>query len=107
MICRGVAQGERPGARTWLGLLLAAIWRSALMLVAGAVWAAFSLQAKRATDPLTADARASFWSLPLAPLLGESLDLRLVSSGALVLGGVALALTARTYRSTVAMSAGR
>jgi len=32
-------------------------------------------------------------------LLGESLDLRLVSSGAMVIGGVALALTARPGRS--------
>jgi len=186
MIGWGVAHGERPGARTWLGLLLAAIGLSALtlpaarrpdlpglllMLVAGAAWAAYSLQGKRATDPLAANARAFLWSLPLAlplaavtfdpaawsagglllavtsgavtsglgyalwyrvlrgltatraaiaqlcvpviaaaaavVLLGESLDLRLVSSGALVLGGVALALTARSYRSTVAMSAGR
>ena len=32
-------------------------------------------------------------------LLGESIDLHLVSSGALVIGGVALALTARPSRS--------
>jgi drug/metabolite transporter (DMT)-like permease len=174
MIGWGVAHGERPAPRTWLGLILAASGLSALtlpaarrpdplglllMVVAGVAWAAFSLQGRRATEPLAANARAFLWSLPLAlplaavagdpagwsaagvalaatsgavtsglgyavwyralrgltatkaavvqlgvpviaavaavALLGEPLDLRLVSSGALVIGGLALALSAR------------
>ena len=178
MIGWDVAHGARPAARTWLGIILAMLGLSALtlpaagrpdplglllMVVAGVAWAAYSLQGRRATDPLAANARAFLWSLPpalllaavtLGPaawsggglvlaatsgavtsglgyavwyralqgltatraaivqlgvpviaalsavaLLGESLDLRLVSSGALVIGGVALALTARPGRS--------
>ena len=171
MIGWGLAHGERPGGRTWLGLLLAAAGLSALtlpaarrpdplglllMAVAGVAWASYSLQGRAAADPLLSNARAFLWSVPLAllagaftfdpagwsgrglllaatsgavtsglgyaiwyralrgltatqaaivqlgvpviaaaaavALLGEPLDLRLVASGCLVLGGVAMAL---------------
>jgi drug/metabolite transporter (DMT)-like permease len=133
------------------------------MVVAGMAWGAYSLQGKRATDPLAANARAFLFSVPLALVLGaftfrattvngsglllaaisgaitsglgyaiwyralrgltatqaavlqltvpviaalaaaatlgETLSLRLAACGAAVLGGVALALTARRGRA--------
>jgi drug/metabolite transporter (DMT)-like permease len=174
MIGWGVAHGERPGARTWLGLVLAAggllaltlpsatrpdPLGTAMMVMAGVAWGSYSLQGKGAPDPLAANARGFLWSVPFAlalsalthrsatftpsglvlatisgavtsglgyaiwyralrgltatqaailqlsvPViaagaavltLGERVGLRLVICGATVLGGVALALTAR------------
>jgi drug/metabolite transporter (DMT)-like permease len=81
MIGWGVARGERPGARTWLGLLLAAAGLALLtlpaaarpdpfglllMVVAGVAWAAYSLLGKGVLDPLAANARAFLLSLPVA-----------------------------------------
>jgi drug/metabolite transporter (DMT)-like permease len=179
MIGWGVAHGERPRPRTWLGLVLAAgglaalilpaasrpdPLGSALMVVAGIAWGSYSLQGRGVPDPLAANARAFAWGVPLAvvlvlltlrsshaeprglllatlsgavtsavgyaiwyralrgltathaaivqlsvpvitalaavALLGESVTARLVACGAAVLGGVALALTARRERVT-------
>src|SRR5262245_26397444 len=84
MIGWGVAHGERPGARTWMGLLLAAGGLVALtlprasrpdplgtilMMVAGMAWASDSLQGKGATDPLAANARGFLWTVPMALLV--------------------------------------
>jgi drug/metabolite transporter (DMT)-like permease len=103
MIGWGVARGERPGARTWLGLLVAATGLAALtlpaasrpdplgtllMMVAGSAWAAYSLQDKRAPDPLAANARAFLWSAPVALLLGA------ISAGAPAPSGRGLLLAA-------------
>jgi drug/metabolite transporter (DMT)-like permease len=84
MIGWGLAHGERPGARTWLGLLLAAAGLVALnlpratrpdplgavlMALAGVAWASYSLQGKGVAEPLAANARSFMWSVPLALLL--------------------------------------
>jgi hypothetical protein len=75
---------------------------------AGAGWS--SPAPRRLETPLpTAAALTAFVQLGVPAiaalfavvLLGETLDLRLVSSGALVMGGVALAITARPGRSRV------
>jgi drug/metabolite transporter (DMT)-like permease len=174
MIAYGIATGERPSARTWVGLALAAAglaWLtlpsvgrpdplgSALMVLAGAAWGVYSIAGKRATDALASNARSFAVALPLAlalellairsahidargallavasggitsglgyaiwyralrgltatqaailqlsvpviaalaavALLGETLNPRLVSAGAAVLGGVAVVLSER------------
>jgi drug/metabolite transporter (DMT)-like permease len=87
MIGWGIATGERPRARTWFGLALAAgglAWLtvpsigrpdpagSALMVVAGGAWGAYSLAGKRAKAPLAANARSFLWATPLAALLAAA-----------------------------------
>lgn len=84
MIGWGIARGERPSGRTWLGLALAtggllgltlpAAHRPdplgvVLMVVAGIAWGMYSLQGKAAGDALAANARGFLWSAPLAILL--------------------------------------
>jgi drug/metabolite transporter (DMT)-like permease len=84
MIGSGIAAGERPGPRTWLGLIIAAgglFWLmrpavgrpdpfgSALMVVAGASWGIYSLAGKKAKDALAANARSFTWAVPLCLLL--------------------------------------
>jgi drug/metabolite transporter (DMT)-like permease len=84
MIGWGVARGERLGARTTLGLLVAAAGLVALalpkatrpdplgtilMVVAGAAWGVYSLRGKTEAEPLVANARSFVWSVPLALLL--------------------------------------
>ena len=109
MIGWGVARGERPGARTWLGLLIASSGLAALalpavsrpdplgmllMVVAGAAWAAYSLLGRHATDPLAANARAFLWSVPLALLLGAvSFDAATTSARGVLLAAVSGAIT--------------
>jgi drug/metabolite transporter (DMT)-like permease len=87
MIGWGVARGERPAPRTWLGLALAAggllalmlpsasrpdLGGVALMVTAGVAWGAYSLQGKGAPDPLAANARAFLGSAPLSLLLSAA-----------------------------------
>jgi drug/metabolite transporter (DMT)-like permease len=84
MIVWGLAHGERPGVRTWLGMMLAAAGLvalnlpratrpdplgAALMVMAGVAWGSYSLQGRRVADPLAANARSFLWSVPLALLL--------------------------------------
>jgi drug/metabolite transporter (DMT)-like permease len=84
MIGWGIGKGERPPARAWAGLGLAAGGLGALMLpaaqrpdplgfvfmvLAGICWGAYSLQGKGVKDPLAANARAFLWSTPLAFVL--------------------------------------
>jgi drug/metabolite transporter (DMT)-like permease len=84
MIGWGVAHGERPRPRAWVGLGLAAAGLAALilpaatrpdpagialMVVAGVAWGSYSLQGRGAPDPLAANARAFLRSTPLALLL--------------------------------------
>jgi drug/metabolite transporter (DMT)-like permease len=84
MIGWGIATGERPRAPTWIGLAVAAAglaWltlpaagrpdpiASALMVLAGCAWSAYSLAGKSATDPLASNARSFAWAVPLALVL--------------------------------------
>ena len=84
MIAWALARGERPTARVWTGLALAAGGLGLLMLpaatrpdpvgavlmiMAGAAWGVYSLAGKRATDPLAANARGFLWAAPPAILL--------------------------------------
>jgi len=81
MIGRGIAAGERPGVRAWVGIALAAAglaWLtlpaisrpdpigSALMIVAGCAWGVYSLAGRTATNALAANARSFVWAVPLA-----------------------------------------
>ena len=67
MIGTGIARGERPANREWLGLVLAVAglvalvgpgvsappaWAAGLMALAGAAWGAYSLRGRGAADPL-------------------------------------------------------
>jgi drug/metabolite transporter (DMT)-like permease len=109
MIVWGIARGERPGARTWVGLALAAAglmwltlpsatspdpWGAALMAIAGIGWGAYSLTGITAADPLAANARSFVWALPPAFLLCLlTLDSLSATARGLVLGAVAGGVT--------------
>jgi drug/metabolite transporter (DMT)-like permease len=84
MVGYGLFRGERPGAMTWLGLVLAttgltfltapAVDRPdpmgiALMAVAGIAWGAYSLAGRTAPDALWANARSFIGSSMLALLV--------------------------------------
>ena len=75
MIGTGLVRGERPLARDWAGLLLAAgglawltipgatspdLTGAALMVIAGASWGAYSIIGRRSRDPLAATG-GNFW----------------------------------------------
>ena len=129
MIGWGVARGERPGARTWLGLALAAgglgwlmlpatgrpdLPGVALMVLAGVAWGAYSLAGKGAPHPLAANARSFLGSVPAALLLsllmlpGVSVTgrglLLAVLSGA-VTSGLGYAIWYRALRGLTAVQA--
>jgi drug/metabolite transporter (DMT)-like permease len=129
MIGWGVAHGERPGARTWLGLLVAAgglaalivpaasrpdPWGTGLMVVAGVCWGSYSLQGKKVSDPLAANARGFLWSLPLALLLaglthrslaGDGRGLLLATLSGAVTSGLGYAIWYRALRGLTAVRA--
>ncbi len=84
MVGYGLVKGERPGASTWLGLLMAVVGLGlltvpsasrpdmlgvGLMTVAGVAWGVYTLVGRGAGEPLTVNARAFLWaSLPAAVL---------------------------------------
>ncbi|MGE0158238.1 MAG: DMT family transporter [Gemmatimonadales bacterium] len=83
MIGTGLAKGERPGARAWLGIMLAiaglalltlpgatapAPTGAALMLVAGMFWGAYSLVGRDSHDPLAATS-SNFWRASVLTLV--------------------------------------
>jgi drug/metabolite transporter (DMT)-like permease len=129
MIGWSVGRGERPGALTWLGLALAAggllaliqpaasrpdPLGTALMVMAGAAWASYTLQGKGVPDPLAANARAFLFSLPLSLLLalftarpaladGRGVALAALSGG--VTSGVGYAIWYRALRGLTATQA--
>jgi drug/metabolite transporter (DMT)-like permease len=90
MVGAGLIRGERPPARTWLGLALASggllaltlpsVDRPdpmgvALMVCAGAAWAIYSLAGRASREPIAANARSFVWSSGLAAplvLLGSA-----------------------------------
>jgi drug/metabolite transporter (DMT)-like permease len=111
MVGMGVASGERPEARGWVGLLLAVAGlglllapgldapppvAAASMAAAGVAWGVYSLSGRRSRDPLGAAASsfrhafplaagASLIMLPSARVSGEGLLLA-AASGALASG---------------------
>jgi drug/metabolite transporter (DMT)-like permease len=129
MIGWGVAHGERPGLRTWLGLLLAAgglaalslpaasrpdLLGTALMVVAGMAWASYSLQGRGAPDPLAANARGFLFSVPLALVLAaasfrswrvDGLGLLLAALSGSVTSGLGYAIWYRALRGLTAVRA--
>jgi drug/metabolite transporter (DMT)-like permease len=107
MVGYAVSKGERPSARSWLGLTLAvgglalltvpSVGRPdpaglALMIVAGVAWAVYTLAGRGVADPIAANARSFLWSSWLAlvlasafrgaaPATGRGVALALVSGG--------------------------
>ena len=87
MVGYGLATGERPSLRTWAGLALAtgglvlltapAATRIehpdgvgvALMAIAGAAWAVYTLAGRSSLEPVAGNARNFLWSSPLAVLV--------------------------------------
>jgi drug/metabolite transporter (DMT)-like permease len=112
MIATGLIRGERPLARDWAGLLLAAAglaWMtlpgasapdligSALMVIAGASWGAYSIIGRRSRDPLAATA-GNFWR---ASILGAIALGALCKPGAFTWTGLTLAATSGAIASGV------
>lgn len=110
MIGYALFRGERPGALTWVGLLLATSGLAILtvpsvsrpdpfglllMAIAGVAWGIYSLAGKTVADPLAANARSFLWSTPLAVLV----VLILRTSVAMTGRGVALALVSGAVTS--------
>jgi drug/metabolite transporter (DMT)-like permease len=129
MIGWSVGRGERPGWMTWLGLALATAGLlelalpaasrpdplgTALMVVAGAAWASYSLQGKGVSDPLAANARAFLFSLPLAlllalftarPALADGRGVALAALSGAVTSGLGYAIWYRALRGLAATQA--
>ena len=130
MIGWGIASGERPRVRSWIGIAAAAAglaWLvlpslrrpdpvgSALMVVAGCAWGVYSLTGKKATNALAANARSFAWTVPLALILNvaaassmsvtaRGFILAAVSGG--VTSGVGYAIWYRALRGLSATQAG-
>jgi drug/metabolite transporter (DMT)-like permease len=130
MIGAGIAAGERPRLRSWLGIAAAAAglaWLtlpalrrpdpigSALMVVAGCAWGVYSLAGKKATNALAANARSFAGAVPLAVAVnliamssvkvsGRGLVLAAISGG--VTSGVGYAIWYRALRGLTATQAG-
>ena len=130
MIGWGIATGERPRFRSWVGiaaagaglawLMLPSLRRpdplgSALMVVAGSAWGAYSLAGKKATNALAANARSFVWAVPLALLVNlifassatvsaRGVVLAAVSGG--VTSGLGYAIWYRALRGLTATQAG-
>ena len=108
MIATGLIRGERPLARDWVGLLLAAsglAWMTVpgaaspdlvgagLMVVAGASWGAYSIIGRRSRDPLAATG-GNFWRATIlgAIALGAMADLRTITWPGLLLAATSGAI---------------
>jgi drug/metabolite transporter (DMT)-like permease len=130
MVGWGIATGERPRVRSWVGIAAAAAglaWLmlpslrrpdpigSALMVVAGCAWGVYSIAGKKATNALAANARSFVWAVPLALLLNlaaassvaisaRGLLLAAISGG--VTSGLGYAVWYRALRGLTATQAG-
>ena len=116
MIGWGIARGSRPGARVWLGSLLAtgglawltlpgarapSLAGSALMLVAGVSWGVYSLRGRRSSaPPLPTTADNFVRSVPFA----LALFVPLAWNAHLTLRGATLALISGAIASGVGYS---
>jgi drug/metabolite transporter (DMT)-like permease len=130
MIGVGLAGGERPAGRTWIGLvvsvvgLLALVIPSAaarpdttgiaLMTIAGVAWGVYSLHGRGAADPIDTNARNFAWSLPFAIALGAALyrsihatttGLLLAAAAGSVTSGLGYAVWFRALRGLTATQA--
>jgi drug/metabolite transporter (DMT)-like permease len=112
MIATGLARGERPLARDWAGLLLAAgglgwltlpgasapdLTGAALMVIAGAAWGAYSIIGRRSRDPLAATA-GNFWRAAILAAIALGL---LSDPDALTWPGVLLAASSGAIASGI------
>jgi drug/metabolite transporter (DMT)-like permease len=108
MMGYGIARGERPSLRAWVGLVLAVVGLAiltapsakrpdplglALMAVAGVAWGIYSLAGRGAPEPLRTNARSFFWSGALALLVVAALPNPLMATSrgivlAVISGGV-------------------
>jgi drug/metabolite transporter (DMT)-like permease len=131
MIGWGIAHGERPAARAWLGLVLAIgglawlmlpsvsrpdVLGTALMVVAGMAWGAYSIAGRGTGDLIAANARSFLLATPLAlalSLVAEVAATRessapgvvlAVASGA-VTSGLGYAIWYRAQRGLTVMQA--
>jgi drug/metabolite transporter (DMT)-like permease len=110
MIGWGIATGERPRPRTWIGLALAAAglawltlptvgrpdpFGSGLMIIAGCAWGVYSLAGKSAKDALASNARSFIWALPLALLV----DVAVAGSAKMSARGLTLGITSGAVTS--------
>jgi len=109
MIGWGLARGERPGLRTWIGLAIAATGLVALvarpasrpdplgvalMTLAGVSWGVYSLAGRGTPDPLAANARSFLWCVPaVAALSLMTQHARFTSARGLTLAVVSGAIT--------------
>ena len=109
MVGWGIARGERPSPRVWLGagvaaaglgwLMLPSVARpdplgSGLMILAGISWGAYSLAGRTASDALASNARSFLWTIPPALLLEAIAAPHVaISSRGLALAAVAGAIT--------------
>jgi drug/metabolite transporter (DMT)-like permease len=109
MVGAGLIRGERPSARTWLGLALASGGLLALtlpsvnrpdpigvasMVVAGTGWGIYSLAGRASREPIAANARSFVWSSGLALLLvGLSSDQVVATTHGAALAAISGAVT--------------
>jgi drug/metabolite transporter (DMT)-like permease len=116
MVGWGVARGDLPSARQWLGMAIAMAglailtlpgmeappWRAALaMAVAGAGWGVYSLRGRGATRPIAATAGNFLRALPLVLL--PSLALRAAAADTSASAyGIALAIASGAVASGLA-----
>jgi len=111
MIGWGIAHGERPSPRMWIGLVLAIAglaWLmlpsvsrpdmlgTILMVVAGMAWGAYSIAGRGAGDLIAANARSFLLATPLAlalSLVAEAAATRKASASGVTLAVVSGAVT--------------
>jgi drug/metabolite transporter (DMT)-like permease len=107
MIVAGIAAGERPRARQWLGLVLAlaglaylvspglaapAPLGALLMGAAGVAWGLYSISGRRVVDPIAATASNFIRALPFALVLSLATGPARLSPRGFVLAAVSGAI---------------
>jgi drug/metabolite transporter (DMT)-like permease len=115
MIATGLARGERPLIRDWVGLLLAAsglawltlpgasapdLTGAALMVIAGASWGAYSIVGRGSRDPLAATA-GNFWRATILGIAALAPVALFSNAHAITWGGVLLAAASGAIASGV------
>ena len=113
MYTAAIRRGEQPGRSGWVGLVLAVaglvalvtpgvsapdLAGVALMVVAGAAWAGYTLAGRSGGDPLVTSARNFVWSLPLALVLEVGVVTLRPGTAYAQPHGIALAVACRRRR---------